>query len=74
MLLWFRRTAAGAPDVCRSVRGVAGPAWEGDDVADVVQTGGKQDEALKAQAKAWQESGVGTPDQYLWSVSVTQCL
>lgn len=36
----------------RSVGGVAGPAGERDHITNVVQARGKQDEALKAQAKA----------------------
>ena len=39
------------------VGGVAGPAGEGDDLADVVQARGKQDEALEAQAKTWCNQG-----------------
>lgn len=31
--------------------GVARPAWEGDDLPDVIQPSGKEDETLKAQAK-----------------------
>jgi hypothetical protein len=42
----------------RSVLCVAGPAREGNGLADVVQPRGKEDEALKSKAKTWTRDGV----------------
>lgn len=44
-------TAGCCPVSCRSVVGIAWPAGEGDDLPDVVQASGEQDEALKAQTE-----------------------